>query len=216
MYIVFLGAPGAGKGTQAAGVANEFGLISIASGDLFRQAVERGDELGLKVKNYMAQGILVPNEITVQMVLNKLAEPESQNGVILDGFPRNLNQAEALDAAFKEQNKKIDSVIYIKVEEKELVSRLCGRWVCRNCQTPYSIKENIDEGMKKCPKCVGDLYQRPDDNIATIKNRLKVYFTETAPLIEYYRQTDRLIEVNGEGAVEEITKRITSALRKKA
>ncbi len=215
MYIVFLGAPGAGKGTQAASVAAEFGLVSIASGDLFRQAVERGDELGKKVKEYMEKGILVPNEITVQMVLNKLAAPESQNGVILDGFPRNLAQAEALDEAFRKQKKDIDKVIYIKVEEKELVRRLSGRWVCRSCQAPYSIEGTLTQEQNRCPKCDGELYQRPDDNIETIRNRLEVYFSETAPLIEYYRNSGRLIEVDGEGEVAEITKRITEALRRK-
>jgi adenylate kinase len=216
VYIVFLGAPGAGKGTQAANVARGFGLVSIASGDLFRQAVERGDELGKKVKEYIEKGALVPNEITVQMVLNKLAAPESRNGVILDGFPRNLKQAEALDEAFKKQNKNIDRVIYIKVEEKELVRRLSGRWVCRSCQSPYSFGGTLKEEQKKCRKCEGELYQRSDDNVETVKNRLKVYFTETAPLIEYYRQSGRLIEVDGVGDVEEITKRINNALRKKA
>jgi adenylate kinase len=216
MYIIFLGAPGAGKGTQAIGVAKEFGLISIATGDLFRQAVERGDDLGKKVKEYMEKGTLVPNEITVQMVLNKLSEPESQNGVILDGFSRNLGQAEALDEAFEKENKKIDSVVYIKVEEQELIRRLSGRWVCRSCQSPYSIQGALTEEQKKCSKCGGELYQRPDDNLETIKNRLKVYFNETAPLIEYYRNTGRLVEVDGEGEVGEITQRIIKALREKA
>ena len=216
MNLVLLGPPGAGKGTQAIGVAKEFGLISIATGDLFRQAVERGDDLGKKVKEYMEKGTLVPNEITVQMVLNKLSEPESQNGVILDGFPRNLGQAEALDEAFEKENKKIDSVVYIKVEEQELIRRLSGRWVCRSCQSPYSIQGALTEEQKKCSKCGGELYQRLDDNLETIKNRLKVYFNETAPLIEYYRNTGRLVEVDGEGEVGEITQRIIKALREKA
>jgi adenylate kinase len=216
LYIIFLGAPGAGKGTQATGVAKEFGLVSIATGDLFRQAVERGDELGKKVKEYMDKGALVPNEITVQMVLNKLSEPGSMGGAILDGFPRNLGQAEALDEAFKKQNKNIDSVVYIKVEENELIRRLCGRWVCRSCQSPYSIQGTLTEEQEKCSKCGGELYQRPDDNLETIKNRLKVYFTETSPLIEYYKNSGRLIEVDGEGEVGEITKRIIGALRGKA
>ncbi|MFA5629663.1 MAG: adenylate kinase [Dehalococcoidales bacterium] len=216
MYIIFLGAPGAGKGTQAIEVAKEFGLVSIATGDLFRQAVEREDELGKKVREYMEKGVLVPNEITVQMVLGKLSAIENQNGVILDGFPRNLIQAEALDEAFKKENKNIDSVVYIKVEEGELVRRLSGRWVCRCCQLPYRISGTLTEEHKKCSSCDGELYQRPDDNLETIKNRLRVYFTETAPLIEYYRKSDRLIEVDGEGEVEEITQRIVAALRNRA
>jgi adenylate kinase len=214
VYIVFLGAPGAGKGTQAANVARELGLTAIASGDLFRQAVERGDELGLKVKNYIEKGALVPDEITAQVVLERMSSPDCRGGVIFDGFPRNLKQAEALDDALKRQNKNIDWVVYIKVPEQKLVKRLSERLVCRTCQTPYG-REAVNTG-DRCQKCGGELYQRPDDNAETVKERLKVYFNKTAPLIEYYKKSGKLLEVDGEGGVDEITRRITGVLRERA
>jgi adenylate kinase len=215
VYIVFLGAPGVGKGTQAANVARELSLVHIASGDLFRQAVERGDELGKKVKSYLEKGMLVPDEITVQMVLERMSASDCQGGVIFDGFPRNLRQAEALDEALKKQHKGIDWVVYIKVSENELIKRLSRRWVCRNCQAPcYSVTSHPKTGGK-CKLCGGELYQRPDDDSKTVKKRLDVYFTETTPIIEYYRQAGKLLEVDGEGSVDDITGRITRALRKK-
>lgn len=214
MYIVFLGAPGAGKGTQAANVAQELGLTAIASGDLFRQAVERGDELGLKVKDYLEKGALVPDEITAQVVLERMSSPDCRGGVIFDGFPRNLKQAEALDKALRQQNKKIDWVVYIKVPEKELIKRLSGRLVCRDCQTPYC--GDVISSQDECEKCGGELYQRPDDNIETVKERLKVYFNKTAPLIEYYQKSGKLLEIDGQGSVDKITGSITGALRERA
>lgn len=215
MYIVFLGAPGAGKGTQAANMARELGLVPIASGDLFRQAVERGDELGLRVKAYLEEGLLVPDEITVRMVLERMSAPDCQGGAIFDGFPRDLKQAEALDEALKRQNKNIDWAVYIKVSEKELIKRLSRRWVCRNCQTPYYSVTSHHKTGNKCSLCGGELYQRPDDRPETVKKRLRVYFTETAPLIEYYRQMGRLLEVDGEGSIDAVTRRITRALRER-
>lgn len=215
MYIVFLGAPGSGKGTQAANVARELGLVSIASGDLFRQAVERGDELGKKVKAYLEKGMLVPDEITVRMVLERMSAPDCRGEVIFDGFPRNLKQSEALAEALKRQNKAIDWVVSIKVSEKELIKRLRRRWICRNCQTPYYGVVSQPKSLEKCSLCGGELYQRADDNIETIKKRLGVYFTETAPVIEYYRQMGRLLEVDGEGSIDAVTRRITRALRER-
>ena len=132
MYIIFLGAPGAGKGTQAAIVAQELNLVQIASGDLFRQAVDRGTDLGMQARSYMEKGELVPDEITIQMVLERLSTPDCEIGVVLDGFPRNLSQAQALDKALTEQAKTIDKVVYINVSEEELIKRLSGRWICRN------------------------------------------------------------------------------------
>ena len=213
MYIVLLGAPGAGKGTQAANVARELGLTAIASGDLFRQAVERGDKLGLKVKDYLEKGALVPDEITAQVVLERISSPDCRGGIVFDGFPRNLKQAGVLEEALKRQNKKIDWVVYIKVSEKELVKRLSGRLVCRQCQTPYG-RETAHTG-DKCHRCGGELYQRPDDNIETVKERLKIYFNETAPLIEHYRKSGKLLDVDGEGSVDKVTHRITGDLQER-
>lgn len=213
MCIIFLGAPGAGKGTQAVRVAQELGLVHIASGDLFRQAVSRGDELGLKVKNYMEKGMLVPDEVTIGMILEKVSQ--SRGGIILDGFPRNLGQAEALDEAFRKRNKIIDKVVYIKVPEAELMRRLSGRWLCRNCQMPYNRQSSPPKVWNRCDRCGGELYQRPDDRPETVKKRLKIYFNETAPLVEYYRQRDKLLEVDGEGSVEKVTRRIIQNLNRR-
>ena len=214
MYNIFLGAPGAGKGTQADIVAQELHLAHIASGDLFRQAQEQGTELGLQVKSYMEKGMLVPDEITIRMVLERISAPDCEQGVILDGFPRTLEQARALDKALSEQGKAIDKVIYIKVSEQELLERLSGRWICRNCQTPYHVKHSPPKVWGKCDKCGGELYQRPDDKPETVKKRLEVYFTETAPLLDYYTKASKLLEVNGEGSVSEVTKGILTALAK--
>ncbi len=207
MYIIFLGAPGAGKGTQAAVVAQKLNSAHVASGDLFRQALEQGTDLGVQARAYMEKGQLVPDEITTRMVLEKIAAPESDTGVILDGFPRNLGQAEALDKALAGNNKGIDKVVYIKVPEKELQRRLSERWVCRHCQAVYSARQN-----RKCDRCDGELYQRPDDTAETVQKRLEIYFAQTAPLIDYYTRKGRLLEVDGEGSVDEVTGRIEAAL----
>jgi len=212
LYIIFLGAPGAGKGTQAAAVAQELNLAHIASGDLFRQALEQGTELGRQAKSYMEKGVLVPDEITIQMVLERLSAPDCETGAILDGFPRNLAQAEALDKALARQNKTIDKVVYIKVSEGELLKRLSGRWICRHCQAVYNIIDSVPEVWGKCEKCGGELYQRPDDTLQTVKKRIKVYFAETAPLIDYYARRGKLLEIDGEGSADEVTRRIVAIL----
>ncbi len=214
MYIILIGAPGAGKGTQAALVAQDLHLAHIASGDLFRQALEQGTELGLKAKSYMEKGMLVPDEITIRMVLERISAPDCEQGVILDGFPRNLEQAQALDKALPEQGKAIDKAVYIKVSEPELLNRLSGRWICRNCQTPYHATNSPPKVWGKCDNCGGELYQRADDTVETVKNRLKVYFAQTAPLIDYYTQAGKLLEVDGEGGVDEVARRIVTALAK--
>ena len=215
MYIVLLGAPGAGKGTQATLLTRELNLAHVASGDLFRQALAKGTELGLQAKAYMEKGQLVPNEITIKMVLEKIQAPECQGGILLDGFPRNVEQAKALDEALQTQNKAIDKAVYIKVSEAELLKRLTGRWICRNCQTPYHEVNSPPSVAGKCDKCGGELYQRADDNTETIKKRLEVFFAETAPLIDYYAKSGKLLEVQGEGTPEEISARIITALKAK-
>ena len=212
MYIIFLGAPEAGKGTQAAIVAQELNLVHIATGDLFRQAAEAGTELGIKAKPYMETGKLVSDEITLQMVLERMSVPDCEPGVILDGFPRNLKQAKALDIALAQQSKAIDRVAYIKVSEEELLKRLSRRWVCRNCQIPYHTTDSPPKVWGKCDRCGGELYQRPDDTVETVKERLRVYFAETAPLVDYYTQSGKLVEIDGEGEIEEVSKRIVLAL----
>ena len=214
MYIVFQGAPGAGKGTQAVYVAQKLNLVHIATGDLFRQAIEQGTELGIQVKSYMEKGMLVPDEITIRMVLERMSAPDCESGVVFDGFPRNLEQARALDEALAKQAKAIDRVVYIKVSGEELLKRLSGRWVCRNCQTPYHAIDSPPKVWGKCDKCSGELYQRPDDTVETVKKRLQVYFTQTAPLIDYYTQAGKLMEVDGEGGIDGVGRRIIVALRR--
>ncbi len=212
MYIIFLGAPGVGKGTQAAITARELSLVHIASGDLFRQALEQGSELGLQVKSYLEEGKLVPDEITIRMVLERLSAQDCKSGAVLDGFPRNLDQAEALDKALAQQGKTIDKVVYIKVSEEELLRRLGGRRICRDCQAPYHIISSPPRVWGKCDKCGGELYQRPDDTPEAIKKRLEVYLAQTAPLIDYYTQAGKLLEIDGEGSIDEVGRKIIKAL----
>jgi len=213
-YIIFLSAPGAGKGTQAAIVAQELNMAHIASGDLFRQAIRDETELGMRVKSYVESGQLVPDETTIKMLLDHLSAPDTEGGAILDGFPRNLQQAEALDKALAEQAKAVDKVVYIKVSEEELLKRLSGRWICRQCQAPYHTTNSPPKVRGKCDKCGGELYQRPDDTAQAVKKRLQVYFAQTAPLIDYYAQSGKLLEVDGEGSVDEVRRRIVSALHR--
>jgi adenylate kinase len=213
VYIILLGAPGAGKGTQAVMLAERLKLAQVASGDLFRQALQKETELGKKAKSFMEKGQLVPDDITIQMVLERLAAPDTEKGAILDGFPRNIKQAGALDKALAKQGKTIDKAIYIKVPEGELLKRLSGRWVCRQCQAPYHEVDSPPRVKGTCDHCGGELYQRADDNAATVKKRLQVYFVETAPLIDYYKKTGKLLEINGEGSAAEVNRRITAVLR---
>jgi len=208
VYIVILGAPGAGKGTQAAVVAEKLDAAHIATGDMFREAQKQDTELAKQARSYMEQGQLVPDGITIEMVLERIAAPDCANGAIFDGFPRNLKQAEALDEALAGQDKAIDSVVYIKVSEKELLERLGGRWICRQCQTPYHEVSSPPRVAGKCDRCGGELYQRADDTVETVKERLQVYFAQTAPLIDYYTGAGKLLEVDGEGAVNEVRERI--------
>jgi len=212
LYIILLGAPGAGKGTQAVMLAEKLNLVQVASGDLFRRALQQETELGLKAKSYMEKGQLVPDEITIQMVLERLSAPDCENGAILDGFPRNTQQAEALEKAIAPQSKAVDKVVYIKVSQEELIKRLGGRWICRKCQAPYHAVDSPPRVEGKCDRCGGELYQRADDTVETVKKRLEVYFAETSPLIDYYNRAGKLVEVNGEGSVPEVHGRIAKAL----
>jgi len=214
VYIILLGAPGAGKGTQAAYLAQKLNLVHIASGDLFRQALEQDTDLGRQARSFMEDGALVPDEITTKMVLERLADLDCESGVVLDGFPRNLPQAEALDKALTGSSRAIDSVVYIRVSPEVLLRRLSGRWICRNCQAPYHELDSLPQVKGRCDRCGGELYQRPDDITETVKKRLMVYFGETAPLIDYYTRTGRLVEVDGEGSVEDAGKRVVAVLER--
>jgi adenylate kinase len=213
VYIILLGAPGAGKGTQAVMLAEKKKLVQVASGDLFRKALQEQTELGKKAKFYMDKGQLVPDEITIQMVLERLAAKDCAGGAILDGFPRNIEQAKALDKALAKQSRAIDKVINIKVTEAEVLKRLSGRWICRNCQAPYHEVDNPPKVKGKCDRCGGELYQRADDNVETIKKRLKVYEQETSPLIDYYKKAGKLVEVISEGGPAAVHRKIMAGLK---
>lgn len=212
MRSVLLGAPGSGKGTQAGMISERLGIAHVASGDLFREAASRGDEVGRQAKSYMEKGLLVPDEITIRMILERVAAPDCARGFILDGFPRTLEQAKALDMALGERGEAIDRVFYIKVATEELVRRLSGRFICRSCQTPYHPVSSPPEVADRCDRCGGELYQRPDDLPETVKKRIEVYFAETAPLIDYYEEAGKLVEINGQGEISEISERLVAAL----
>lgn len=213
MYIIFLGAPGAGKGTQAAYVAQKLNLVHFAVGDLLRQEIERGTELGMKAKSYVEKGVLVPDSVAIPMVLQRISTPDCESGVVLDGFPRNLEQARALDKALAQQDKAIDKVVHIKVSEEELARRLDKRWICRSCQMPYHTVSSPPRVWGRCDECGSELYQRADDSAEAVEKRLEVYSAETAPLIDYYAQDGKLLTVDGEGDVGEVGGRILNALR---
>ena len=212
MYVVILGAPGAGKGTQADILSQHMNLPHIASGDLFRQALEEQTEVGLLAKSYMDKGELVPDEITIRMILERIDRPDCASGCLFDGFPRTLHQAEVLDKAFQEQGRSIDRAIYIEVPTEELVKRLSGRWLCRNCQTPYHAISSPPKVLGKCDKCGGELYQRADDKEETVKERLKVFFAQTVPILDYYEKQNKLVRVNGNLGIQGVAREIISVL----
>lgn len=214
MFLVFLGAPGAGKGTQAAIISKRLSLAHLASGDLFREAVEKGTKLGEKVKGYMEKGVLVPDEVTIQLISERLIEPDCQGGCIFDGFPRTLAQAQALDRILAGMGKALDKVVYIEVPEEELLKRLGGRWVCRKCQAPYHEITSPPKVAGVCDRCGGELYQRPDDNVETVRERLKVYFGQTVPLLDYYQAQGKLVRVDGKLGIEEVAEAIIGVLKK--
>ena len=201
---MFLGAPGSGKGTQANVISQRLGIAHIATGDLFREAVSKGDELGREAKTYMDKGLLVPDEITIRMLLDRIAAADCRKGYLLDGFPRTLEQARTLDRALAEKGEVVNRVLYFKVSTEELVKRLSGRLICRNCQTPYHPITSPPKVDGRCDKCGGELYQRSDDSPETARKRLEVYFTETAALIDYYKEAGKLVEINGEKGIEEV------------
>ena len=214
MYIILLGAPGAGKGTQADRLSSELNLPHIASGDLFREALSKETELGLLAKSYMERGELVPDEVTIKMILQRIEMPDCVSGCLFDGFPRTLAQAEALDKGLADKGKSTDKVLYIKVSNEELLKRLGGRWLCQNCQTPYHLITAPPKVPGKCDKCGGELYQREDDKEETVKERLRVFFAQTIPIVDYYRGQSKLIEVNGNQGIQEVAKEIMLSLRK--
>ena len=211
MKVILLGPPGAGKGTQAARIADELGVTRAASGDLFRDNLRNETELGLLAKSYMDRGDLVPDDVTIRLVMSWISAPEQSGGFVLDGFPRTLPQAEALDSALEPGG--IDRVLYVNVAEDELVRRLAGRFICRKCQAPYHAITSPPKEEGKCDDCGGELYQRDDDKADVVKNRLDVYFEETEPLVGHYSRSGVLREINGEGTVDAVGVFLLEALR---
>ena len=207
MNIILLGAPGAGKGTQATRISEKYGLPHISTGDIFRDNLKRGTEIGLLAKSYTDQGKLVPDEVTCKIVEGRLEAEDCKKGYLLDGFPRNLFQAQQLDTFSK-----VDAVINIGVDLSLLMGRLCGRRVCKSCGESYHV--DFLGGKTTCEKCGGELYQRKDDNEETVGNRLKVYTEQTAPLIDHYAKKGILLDIDGVGTIDEVFARICAALDK--
>jgi adenylate kinase len=213
LYVVLLGGPGAGKGTQAERLAQTLGIPQVSTGDLFRENLKNETGLGLLAKGYMERGELVPDEVTVGMVRERLSRPDAEKGVILDGFPRTIDQAEALGELLADLGSELAVVPYIKVPEDVLLARLAGRWTCRQCGAMYHQlwSAPAEEGI--CDRCGGELYQRPDDTPETQKHRIEVYFEQTAPLIDYYQDKGLLVEVDGRPGIEEIQAQLLEIVR---
>ena len=212
MQLILLGAPGSGKGTQAQKIADKYGLGHISTGDMLRQEVSEASDLGLKAKAYMDKGELVPDEIILGMVGKRIGDNNPSRGFILDGFPRNISQAKAVENVLEKVNSQIDAVINIDLDEEEVLKRLEGRRVCRSCEATYNVYFNPPKKEGVCDKCGGELYQRDDDQEEVIKNRFSVYLDSTAPLIDYYKDKRRLKTVSGRGSIEEVFKSISGIL----
>jgi len=211
-YIVLLGPPASGKGTQAARLQEALHLPHVASGDLFRENLKNETELGRKAKVYMDRGELVPDDLTIAMVMERLRRPDCAAGALLDGFPRTIAQAEALDKALAAQGARVNLVLYISVPDEVLIERVSGRRICRVCGETYHIKFNPPPKEGVCSKDGGELYQREDDQPETVRQRLKVYWEQTSPLIEYYRKKGLLVEVNGDQPIDAVTADLRAAI----
>ncbi len=204
MNVILLGAPGAGKGTQAERMIESYGIPQISTGDILRRAVKDGTPLGLEAKRYMDAGELVPDEVVIGLVRDRLGEPDAAKGFILDGFPRTTAQAEALDGVLAELGKDIDAAVSIDVDKDVIVRRLTSRRTCRSCGKIYSLLANAPADPTVCDECGGELYQRDDDNEATVANRLDVYERSTAPLIDYYDAKGLLHRIDGDRPVDDV------------
>lgn len=215
MKIILMGPPGAGKGTQAEKLVELYQIPHISTGDMFRKAQKEGTELGLKAKSYMDQGQLVPDEVTVEIVKERLAEDDCKDGFLLDGFPRTVQQADALDGILVELGMALDRVVNIEVDKAFLVDRLTGRRVCRTCGATFHVTNKAPKVEGVCDKCGGELYQRNDDKVETVSNRLDVYAAQTAPLIEYYQSKGIMSSIDGSKSMEDVLADIRTALGSK-
>lgn len=212
MFIVLLGPPGAGKGTQAQRLAAATRLLHISTGDMFRENVKNGTELGKLANEYMAKGDLVPDDLTIRMLLERIGRPDAEAGAMFDGFPRNVVQAVALDEALAARGAKIDRALYIFVHDEELMSRLSGRWICRNCGALYHERNDPPAKAGVCDKCGGELYQREDDRPEVVATRLQKQ-KPPAELIEHYRDAGVLREIDGERSLDDVTASLLEAIR---
>jgi adenylate kinase len=213
--LVLVGPPGAGKGTQAQFIAKERGIPKISTGDIFRANVSQGTDLGLAAKKYMDAGDLVPDHVTIEMVRARLAEPDAAAGFLLDGFPRNVPQAEVLDDILREVNDtKLDVILELVVDDDEVVRRLSGRRTCRGCNHVWHIDFDPPTAEGNCDHCGGELYQRDDDREETIRHRLDVYAEQTAPLVAFYARRGVLIGLDATGPVDDVTERALKALHR--
>ncbi|MCD6353495.1 MAG: adenylate kinase [Proteobacteria bacterium] len=213
MNIILLGPPGCGKGTQAKMLTEQYKIPQVSTGDILREALKKETAMGLKAKSYMDSGKLVPDEVVIGIIQDRLKQSDCQKGFILDGFPRTVVQAEALDKTLKDMGKKIEHSISIDVDDEELLGRLTGRRTCRSCGAMYHVLFNPSKKEGVCDACSGELYQRDDDKEETISNRLNIYKQQTAPLIDYYKKKDILRLVTGTGKIENIFKRIKDVLK---
>lgn len=212
MQLILMGAPGAGKGTQAAELIKKFNIPQISTGDMFRAAVKEGTELGKKAEACMKTGALVPDEVTVGIVRERLSKDDCKGGFILDGFPRTVDQAEALSKILSDLNMNLDRVLNIHVPAENLIERAVGRRICKSCGATYHVKFNPSKVENICDKCSGELYQRADDNAETMKNRLNVYENSTRPLIEYYKKAGVYTEIDGTQSIDKVTADLLKAL----
>lgn len=215
MRVAFLGPPGAGKGTQARELAREWSVPHIATGDMLREAVGAGTALGREAKTYMDRGALVPDDVIIGMIAERLRDPDARNGFLLDGFPRTIAQAEGLERLLKDLGQSLDRVVYFDVGEPELVRRLTGRRVCRACGHSFHVVSNPPRRDGVCDACGGELYQRVDDSEGTVRNRLNVYTRQTAPLLDWYAGKGLLGSVRGEGTIDDIGRRVNDAARRR-
>lgn len=213
MKTLLMGPPGAGKGTQAVILAKELGIPHISTGDMFRKAVQDKTPLGIEAKGYMDRGGLVPDEVTIGIVRDRLSEADCAKGFLLDGFPRTIEQAKALDQIIKDLGSQLDLVLNIDVDAEALIGRITGRRMCRNCGKPYHETFSPPAKPGACDACGGELYQRDDDKEATVRNRLEVYNAQTLPLLEFYKSKGIVVEVNGNQPMPDVTKAILLAIK---